>query len=490
MSNILIDRIFEDIVETISLPIVILDSNLHVYKTNRCFYDIFKIVPEEVIGNLIFKLGNGQWDIPKLHTMLNDIISKGYKFEDFHVEHKFPSIGRKIMLLNARRLIQNDTSPQMILLCIEDITEKEDISSALMASEERYRRVFETSDDAIFLLEKAEGKIVQTNPSAKKMLGNSKEQCIDKTLQEIGFLPRPNPIHEIVERLKNEDIIHFNDIQLTDKAGKNIDVDIYCVDKSHLIQCNIRDITVRKKAANSLKASEKKYRMLMENLSQGVWYIDQDAKTTYVNRPMADMLGYTSVEMLGKPLFEFMDKHSVKHCKRNLERRQHGIKEQHEFEFVRKDGSRLTALIETGPITDDNGRYNGAVASVLDITSRKRAEEERDRIFTLSSDLICIAGMDGYFKYVNPAWENLLGYTTKELLSRPFLDFIHPDDHRKNNEEVARLSEGKKTIGFENRYVCKNGSILHVQWTATPFPDEGKIYCIGRDVTERKLKTR
>ncbi|MCJ7539898.1 MAG: PAS domain S-box protein, partial [Desulfobacterales bacterium] len=113
-----------------------------------------------------------------------------------------------------------------------------------------------------------------------------------------------------------------------------------------------------------------------------------------------------------------------------------------------------------------------------------------DRILTLSRDFICIAGMDGYFKYVNPAWEKLLGYTNKELLSRPFLDFIHPDDHRKNDTEVATLSEGKETIGFENRYVCKNGSIRYIQWMATPLSDEGLMHCIGRDITEhRRMET-
>jgi len=113
-------------------------------------------------------------------------------------------------------------------------------------------------------------------------------------------------------------------------------------------------------------------------------------------------------------------------------------------------------------------------------------EEIKDRLINTSHDLICIAGMDGYFKYVNPAWKKTLGYTKKELLSRPFLDFIHPDDHKINDAEVAKLSQGLVTIDFENRYIHKNGSVRTISWTATSLEEENHMYCIGRDITKRK----
>ncbi|MBC8431778.1 MAG: PAS domain S-box protein [Desulfobacterales bacterium] len=108
------------------------------------------------------------------------------------------------------------------------------------------------------------------------------------------------------------------------------------------------------------------------------------------------------------------------------------------------------------------------------------------RILNLSLDLICIAGMDGYFKYVNPTWGKILGYTREELLSRPFLDFIHPDDHAKNDEEVAKMAAGHQVIDFENRYIHKDGFIRYISWTAQPVADEKEMYCIGRDITKRK----
>jgi PAS domain S-box-containing protein len=108
------------------------------------------------------------------------------------------------------------------------------------------------------------------------------------------------------------------------------------------------------------------------------------------------------------------------------------------------------------------------------------------RIINLSIDLICIAGTDGYFKYLNPAWEKILGYTLEELLSRPIRDFIHPEDHAKNDEEVVKLVAGRQTIDFINRYIHKNGSMRHISWTAQAVAEVKAIYCIGRDITDHK----
>jgi PAS domain S-box-containing protein len=116
-------RTNEDIIETVREPLLVLDSDLRVLKANRSFYDSFKVTPEETIGQLIYDLGNRQWDIPKLRTLLEEILPKNNKFDDYEVEHVFSSIGHKVMLLNARRITQKETGSQMILLAIEDITE-------------------------------------------------------------------------------------------------------------------------------------------------------------------------------------------------------------------------------------------------------------------------------------------------------------------------------------------------------------------------------
>ena len=118
--------------------------------------------------------------------------------------------------------------------------------------------------------------------------------------------------------------------------------------------------------------------------------------------------------------------------------------------------------------------------------SLQQSNLKAERILNLTPDLICTAGMDGYFKYINPAWETVLGYTEEELLSNPFLTFIHPEDHAKNDREVAHLADEQQTLNFENRYLHKDGYTRHISWTATPDLEEKVMYCIGRDITTHK----
>jgi PAS domain S-box-containing protein len=151
-------------------------------------------------------------------------------------------------------------------------------------------------------------------------------------------------------------------------------------------------------------------------------------------------------------------------------------------------GSRKTkwGIMSKIPIFDQEGKIEGLVGFFIDITSRKKLEEKYDRIVNMSPHLISVAGMDGYFKFVNPTWEKTLGYNSEELLAKPFLNFVHPDDHVRNNTEMASLAKGNLCIDFENRYIHKNGEIRYLQWTAAPVPDEKLIYCIAKDVTEHK----
>jgi len=125
-----------------------------------------------------------------------------------------------------------------------------------------------------------------------------------------------------------------------------------------------------------LRKSEENYRRLLDTIQEGIWVINTDAVTTFVNPRMAEILGYTMKEMIGRHLFSFMDEQGKCLAEQNIERRRQGIKEQHDFEFIRKDGGRMYARLETGPIYDDAGEYAGSIAAVADVSERKKAEDE------------------------------------------------------------------------------------------------------------------
>ena len=123
---------------------------------------------------------------------------------------------------------------------------------------------------------------------------------------------------------------------------------------------------------------------------------------------------------------------------------------------------------------------------LMDVTARKQAEEDRNRFFTLSLDMLCIAGFDGYFKDINPAWERTLGLGREELLAKPFLEFVHPEDREETVAAADRLFAGTEVVSFENRYLCKDGSYKWLAWDSAPFAEQQLIYALARDITVQK----
>lgn len=110
---------------------------------------------------------------------------------------------------------------------------------------------------------------------------------------------------------------------------------------------------------------------------------------------------------------------------------------------------------------------------------------EYQQFFELSRDLLCIAGIDGYFKALNSTWEKVLGWSIEELLARPYLDLVHPDDRESTLEAASQLEEGEEVVSFDNRYLSKDGSYHWLLWSAVP-AGQGRIYCVARDTTQRK----
>ena len=240
----------QSIVATVREPIVILHHDLRVKTANRSFYQAFRVSPEETEGHLIYELGNRQWDIPKLRSMLESIRGDASPFQDFEVEHDFPVIGRRIMLLNARRVREGDGISELILLAIEDITDRRLAEAELRDSELRYRRLFETARDGILILDAATGKITDTNPFITEVLGYTQDELRDKELWEIGLFEDKGASQRAFRELQERGHIRYDDLPLENRGGRRVEVEfvsnVYQVDHRSVIQCNIRDISERR----------------------------------------------------------------------------------------------------------------------------------------------------------------------------------------------------------------------------------------------------
>ena len=152
------------------------------------------------------------------------------------------------------------------------------------------------------------------------------------------------------------------------------------------------------------------------------------------------------------------------------------------FVLTRVDSSRDAWLVF------GTGLALAAVTGVLALTRDRQGQAmpEVERYFTLAPEMVVLAGFDGYWKRVNPTVEALLGYTERDWRARPFMEFIHPDDRERSEEETRRVFAGATVRAFENRVLCKDGSHKWIEWTATPVTEGRVIYAVGRDVTERR----
>ncbi|MBN1427977.1 MAG: PAS domain S-box protein [Anaerolineae bacterium] len=278
--------------------------------------------------------------------------------------------------------------------------ERKNAEEALRESEERYRLIAENMNDLVWLMD---ANLVTTfiSPSATRMRGYTEEELKSMPLEKhLKSSSLDSVIKMLAEEWQSE-----NPIYNTLPTSRTMELEFYCQDGStlwsevtlSLIRDNEgkpsrvlgvgRDITDRKQAEDALRAGERKYRQLVENLNEGIWAVDQEAITTFVNPRMAEMLGYQPDEMIGRNLFDFTTEQGSENNRKDLERRKQGIRDEADSEFVHKDGSTIYARVLGAPIIDETGSYCGVIAGVMDITARRRAEEAEREQRTLAEAL-------------------------------------------------------------------------------------------------------
>ncbi|MCJ7559610.1 PAS domain S-box protein [Candidatus Bathyarchaeota archaeon] len=368
--------------------------------------------------------------------------------------------------------------------------------ASLRETEEKYKELTESISDVFFAMDK-DFRYTYWNKASEKLTGISAKDAVGKSLTEVF----PDVKGTIIEQFYKEALrtqkpqSYLNKYQV---GGKDYVFEINTYPTETGLSVFVKDITERKKAEETLLKSETKYRELVEVLNEGIWVIDKDAYTTFVNPRMAEILGYTVDEMQGKHLFSFMDEKGVEIAKHLLGRRKQGVEEQHDFEFVRKDGKRVYAVLETTPLTDENGNYRGAIAGVMNVTERRKTEkalresdEKLRNVFAASPDAITVTNLNGIIVDCNQATVDLHGYQSREgVIGKNAFVFIAKKDHEKAMQNLKKTLEHGSVKNLEYTCLTKDGREFPAELSASAVRDaSGKpeyFVAITKDVTNRK----
>jgi len=394
---------------------------------------------------------------------------------------------------------------------VRDLTESKRTLHALRESEERFRAIYQ--DATVGLYRTApDGQILMANPTLVRMLGfSSFEELVERDLGPEGFPPE-HPRSEFLHRVETDGRVSGFETAWTNRAGTTVFVRESAravrddTGKTRYYEGSVEDITDRKQAETALQASEQRYRELADNIQEAFFALDIDLKYTYWNAACETLTGITEADAIGKSLYELFPRVAGTAAdslyKRVLKTRQPGRAESR----YHLDGEEMVFELSAFPT------HTGAAVLARDITADKRyereirelnatlerriarrtaeleeAKDDVERIFATSVDMICIADINGRFLKVNPAFHRVLGHAEEDLLSKPFLDFVHPDD-RKATADVMHnvLARGIPVADFENRYRCANGSYRWLRWCSRPVPEEGIQYAVAHDATSQK----
>jgi two-component system CheB/CheR fusion protein len=240
----------EAIVETTRTPLLVLDPSFRIRSANRAFYETFQVSAENTVNRLLFDLGSGQWDLPGLRGLLDDLLAHDRPFENFEVEHEFPSIGTRVMLLSARQIHRENEATRTILLAVEDITARRQAERELRASEEvRYRRLFETAMEGIVLIDADNGEVTTVNPAWTSLTGRGEDAVVGRKLWELQAFEDADKVRAILRELQTRELVRYEDVVLARADGTRRHVELACngylLGGKKVVQCIVRDITER-----------------------------------------------------------------------------------------------------------------------------------------------------------------------------------------------------------------------------------------------------
>jgi PAS domain S-box-containing protein/putative nucleotidyltransferase with HDIG domain len=376
------------------------------------------------------------------------------------------------------------------------------VELSLKESEVRYRRLFEAAQDGILILDAISGAITDVNPFLINMLGYSLEEFIGKKLWEVGAFKDIEASQDAFEALQKNEYIRYDDLPLKSKSGKIFQVEfvsnVYKVNNEDVVQCNIRDITERKRAETALYNIERKYFNLVNQSPDGIFIIELSGNFLAVNKAMCLGLGYSEKDLLNMNIWDFIPKKYLVQHKKRIKNILKGkeLNDAAEYEMRGKDGTTHYVEITSAPYYQGK-EIIGFQGIARNVTDRKRAQvdlqesEKRYRALVENNgDAISMLDANGNSMYESPASSRILGYKPGEWIGKNVFVMIHLDDLQRIRDlfqNLVAVPGLRVTSTFRVQH--KSGSWLWVDAVATNLLDESGVHAIVlnyRDITESK----
>jgi two-component system CheB/CheR fusion protein len=298
----------ESIVDTVREPLIVLDEDSRVVTASRSFYEFFKVNPEETVGKLIYTLGNKQWDIPKLRELLENILPNQATFDDYEVEHDFPGIGKRTMLLNARRIPDPPAKLKVILLAIEDITRRKQIEECDIG----LAAIVNTSVEGI-IGKTFGGDVISWNKGAETIYGYTEDEMQGKNISLLAPPGYKDEIFDQLKKLKAGELITNHETKRIRKDGVIIDISLSLSsikDKQgniYGVSAIMHDITEQKKL-KQVQAANEYSESIINTVREPLIVLDQDLRVVVVSRSFYEFFKVKPQETVGKLIYDLGNK--------------------------------------------------------------------------------------------------------------------------------------------------------------------------------------
>ncbi|MFO7890449.1 MAG: PAS domain S-box protein [bacterium] len=489
------------IIETIRGALVILDEDLRVVHANQSFYSTFKVNPEETESCLLYEIGNNQWNIPKLREILEKILPPKKTMMDFLVEHDFPHIGYRIMKLNAIQITSKENRMPLILLVIEDITDRKNKERELYSSRNLLQSIIDHAGSMLAYLDRDFNYVYVNRLYAenlgytiKELVGQNHFNLFKKTenykvfnkVRETGetvyLQDRINPFIRNVKEIK-----YYNFILSAVKNSKG---------KVKGLILTLMDTTRRKEYEDSLDASEKRYKLAQKMGGIGTWEWNIETNKLTWSKEVSRLYGLKKIpsNLTYKGFLRMVHHEDRREVELAVNR---CIEEEQEYNVDHRirlpDGS-IHWLREKGNVVrNKNKMAERMLGVVMDITSEKKAALEKARLAAIvntSTDAILLYSSRGILIHWNSGARLVFGYSEKEMVGKSIFRLVPERKMDELNKILKQTREGKSIRYLETIRKRKDGKEIHIALTVTPIRNEkGKVSAIStveRDISHRK----